>query len=824
MFTFPTFITASSPDKIELNPRATDLAHQLNAFVKTGHAYATDFHLSAKVNEQLESSTRAASHTPTSHLPASPREEVPQPPEAPFPPRFQSIPETVVRRVRSLSLGTHSSERMSENHPLHGEEHTAIPIVSVVPEPTLSPMPRVHPEAMDGPSAQASAEARLQEIVDRAVERAIAALARNPPPPGLPGPLGPQGTPAGNNGVNGWKIEDLGYFNPDLSDPADAPVKFLQNHTYYRDVCVFVERLEDLQAIKGDDLVRNNIYASLRGSALDWYTVELTDFERRSLRQLPLVDGWYAMLVNRFKLRTSEALGKLTALSFGPAEVHQGRSVRAFAQAVFRYSQAADIRSQYNQITQAWTKLHPNLRCDIPEPTETTTIADFLSQLEAKESIWRDIAAAANRRGNFPNRGRGREYSFNPNSGLMNSTYQPREFNYSANAYQRPYQIYPQNPNYQNTPNSFQRNSSYPNQSQTYPRPPPAQPAGNRSDPRQRQLEFPKQPKLLADKPAYSPAENKFVQGNRAFTPKQPWNRRPTAYQVSIEDSEEIPASDLSINTANDSVLPYENSPNKEHQQKAEMQELEKSSSNSFELGNEMETDDYVSYLHSHLHECSKRSSVMNSDISRVPIKNSTTRDIILAGKARLGNLTEISALTTYPLHIDESDTVTAPPTTPDPSIKPVSNPLRVETSTHNGVTIYSTGETACRLSAVVDEFDIWGEKPGSAEVPEDRWMVIPFKEGWDEMILKSTVYPQGPKERELIDQIFDRLYQQGRMEWSLHHTPSGYPVFVAYRHVPRTFCRVYVDERHLHAVFSKLKEFNICVNPRKTYVPEEKI
>jgi hypothetical protein len=278
---------------------------------------------------------------------------------------------------------------------------------------------------------------------------------------------------------------------------------------------------------------------------------------------------------------------------------------------------------------------------------------------------------------------------------------------------------------------------------------------------------------------------------------------------VSIEDSEEIPASDLSINTANDSVLPYENSPNKEHQQEAEMQELEKSSSNSFELGNEMETDDYVSYLHSHLHECSKRSSVMNGDISRVPIKNSTTRDIILAGKARLGNLTEISALTTYPLHIDESDqshTVTAPPTTPDPSIKPVSNPLRVETSTHNGVTIYST------------------EKPGSAEVPEDRWMVIPFKEGWDEMILKSTVYPQGLKERELIDQTFDQLHQQGRMQWSLYHTPSSYPMFIAYRHLPRTICRVYVDERHLHAVFSKLKEFNICVNPRKTYVPEEKI
>jgi hypothetical protein len=182
---------------------------------------------------------------------------------------------------------------------------------------------------MSEPSTEVSAEARLQDIVDRAVERAIAALTTNLHPPGPLGPPGPFGTLVGNNGVNGWIIEDLDITTVhDLSDPTNTLVKSLH------DIHIFIEHLKDLQAIKGEDLVRNKIHASLRGSALDWYTVELTDFERRSLRQLPLVDGWYTMLVNRFKPRTSEALGKLTALSFGPAEVHQGRSVRPFAQAV----------------------------------------------------------------------------------------------------------------------------------------------------------------------------------------------------------------------------------------------------------------------------------------------------------------------------------------------------------------------------------------------------------------------------------------------------------------------------------------------------------
>jgi hypothetical protein len=37
-------MTASFPSKIELDPQAIDLAHQLDAFVNTGHAYGKDLH------------------------------------------------------------------------------------------------------------------------------------------------------------------------------------------------------------------------------------------------------------------------------------------------------------------------------------------------------------------------------------------------------------------------------------------------------------------------------------------------------------------------------------------------------------------------------------------------------------------------------------------------------------------------------------------------------------------------------------------------------------------------------------------------------------
>lgn len=39
-----------------------------------------------------------------------------------------------------------------------------------------------------------------------------------------------------------------------------------------------------------------------------------------------------------------------------------------------------------------WTRLEPYLRRDIPEPTPTTTLTQFLEQLESRSGIWKDIA------------------------------------------------------------------------------------------------------------------------------------------------------------------------------------------------------------------------------------------------------------------------------------------------------------------------------------------------------------------------------------------------------------------------------------------------
>ena len=53
---------------------------------------------------------------------------------------------------------------------------------------------------------------------------------------------------------------------------------------YYRLVILFIERIKDLASVKGAILVRSNINTCLRGTALTWYTAELSNLERVGLR------------------------------------------------------------------------------------------------------------------------------------------------------------------------------------------------------------------------------------------------------------------------------------------------------------------------------------------------------------------------------------------------------------------------------------------------------------------------------------------------------------------------------------------------------------
>jgi hypothetical protein len=239
---------------------------------------------------------------------------------------------------------------------------------------------------------------------------------------------------------------------------------------------------------------------------------------------------------------------------------------------MLRYTKAAAIDSVFNQLSLVWSRMDIDLRKDIPEPTENTTIADFIAHLETREDIWKEQAARRQNKNQVRNKNPGfsqgnrnvtgttvaQRLPFRPGPRpfynqyrMANATMYPQYQNNFPNVYSQIYgqPYYPQAPytprfngnvQSQYTPRAPQR-PWYPprnwNQIQT-PRQNPQSPTD------QKQLEAPPQQLMISDKPA-NPPRNNGSNNAPAFNkgPIQPWNRRQTAYHVDTSGNSTVETS-----------------------------------------------------------------------------------------------------------------------------------------------------------------------------------------------------------------------------------------------------------------------------------------
>ncbi|KAI7082862.1 hypothetical protein KC356_g8024 [Hortaea werneckii] len=100
------------------------------------------------------------------------------------------------------------------------------------------------------------------------------------------------------------------------------------------------------------------------------------------------------------------------------------------------------------------------------------------------------------------------------------------------------------------------------------------------------------------------------------------------------------------------------------------------------------------------------------------------------------------------------------------------------------GVTIYGTAEVAAELDALVREFPrLFADDGKLADLPEEDWM--PISLDW-----------------EVVDVVYDKLHEQGKLEWVKPPTPFGFPVFINKKEVKgETKKRPVVDIRGLNTI-----------------------
>ena len=101
------------------------------------------------------------------------------------------------------------------------------------------------------------------------------------------------------------------------------------------------------------------------------------------------------------------------------------------------------------------------------------------------------------------------------------------------------------------------------------------------------------------------------------------------------------------------------------------------------------------------------------------------------------------------------------------------------------GVTAYGTPEEVHQYDQLIQRhITSFTDDGKTANIPEDQWLTVPLVSDWrtSGAKLAHKVYPLGQKEQQLVDEVFDKLHQQNRMEWSKEPTPFGFPVFVIWK------------------------------------------
>ena len=199
-----------------------------------------------------------------------------------------------------------------------------------------------------------------------------------------------------------WNFANLDFFDfyydgKSLASEANSIVNIDKN-TYFRDVHLFIVRAKKMAFTRDEQLIRNNLWLSLKNTALKWWTDKLFDVERRmtkmTMTEQKKLSEWINLLHNRFKQSINVVMNSLVQQRYTLRNVAVQRESREYAQKIIRLIKNVDMISVFNQLDLIYNDIDIDVRADtLRRLKNSITINEMFSDMnEFKHDWWVKVA------------------------------------------------------------------------------------------------------------------------------------------------------------------------------------------------------------------------------------------------------------------------------------------------------------------------------------------------------------------------------------------------------------------------------------------------
>lgn len=224
----------------------------------------------------------------------------------------------------------------------------------------------------------------------------------------------PQNQNVNTNGrIN--STEGVGIFWPDCA--GDGLIITRGNETVFKDVVLFCERIVSLVPIKGQAVMKSMVEVLLRGEAMAWWTLEVSEIDKLAIRS-DASDNLLQFTTRvkaRFTGNCSVAQQSLVTNQYTINDVRGGKRIGTWFDTMIRYGEIAGLTAGRPRLIAIWNALSPTLRTLVDYPGETTTVGQYRAHLEVKYLSWESLELS---KGNVKNavsdnKGKGTYRSYN---------------------------------------------------------------------------------------------------------------------------------------------------------------------------------------------------------------------------------------------------------------------------------------------------------------------------------------------------------------------------------------------------------------------------